>query len=276
MPLQQHELREVEHWLTNMTRSLLLLKGANAADDENIISGGVYLGEPDHSENATPLEIYSDPKYLATAISSLLTMAQKSANYYPAKIGADKPTVDDYNRYVYAVSTCPFFNNIDSTQSSGKVSSKNYDALIDSITDVYKGALADKEIQKVTDSVTNMAKNVFSQSHAEQSEDLFSQVIISMDGTNDYKDSNVFTVASTHLAMKHDKSWKSEAASQEYSISRTTFKVLPEKIHAFAEQLAKKDTESVDDWLALMNTDDATNATPCIADDLKKAGQLKK
>ena len=242
-------------------------------NDTLVISGGVFLGKKTESKHISPLEIYENPEYLPDAIASILTICQNSAKYYPAK-NDGSTTTEQYNKYVELISSSPFFTNNDVRNQSGSVSSKNYDGLIDSITDVFSGIVNADETNKVIDSVKNMAKGVFSKEQAEKSEDLFSQVMISMKNTN-AQDINLVAVSSTRLKMTHSKSGKSEVSSQEYVVSAATFIVADNLIHAYADNLAKFGSNDVNNWLDGLDSNQNIDQNPCITDKLITSMEMK-
>lgn len=268
------EIKAVEAWLAALSEAKLLRKGlANSQNKEYVVGGGVFLGVDTSAPDASKIEIFSDPKNLPTAISSLLGLAQNSANFHPGD-PKKNTTSEDFSQYINKVDQSPFFSLTDTARKEGTVSSKDYDSLIDSIVDVYKGVLSDS-VEAITNSVENMAKNVFSQEQAEQSEDLFAQNVIAMSYNNDFG-YPIVTIAYTHLHMETQKDGKSSVSSQSFLVTRSTYRVLDAKIHAYADILSGQDTQDVEDWLKSMNTNDDTKSTPCIKTLLKSAVENSK
>lgn len=257
---------EIEDWLKSIKLPRASKAVVSSKADQYVVGGGVFLGVDQSEPNASPFEIFSEARNLPTAVASILGWLQKSAHYYPGLI-EEKTTPAEFDLYVKALHDCPFLSWTDTDSKEGQVSSKNYDSLINSIAEVYDGAVSG-QLEKLTTSVENMAKNVFSQEQAYQTEDLFSQNGIIMASESKSK-IPIVTIAFTRLHMETSKDGKSSASSQSFIVKRTTFNVLDSKIHAYASSLSSQSTQDIDEWLASMDTSDDTTSIPCITQSLR-------
>lgn len=234
----------VDAWLSTNAFPVLsrrmLMATADSYQEANAV--GDFLGTNTSNPNAQGREIFADPANLPTAIATIMTHTQNKANFHPA---AQKPEelAKYYNDYLVGMDQTPFFHLTRNDQTKQTFKSKDYNKLIDQVTALYEGVdEADKT--KIKDSIKQMAKSVFSESHSEEWKNLFSQATI------DYANPRVpkLYIYYTTLHMKHDDG-KSEVNEQEYTVNRAEYDVLADLIRAYADSLTKLIKVDVDDWI---------------------------
>lgn len=220
-------------------------------------AAGNFLGKNDSDPNAQGIAIYKDPRNLPTAIASILNHTQNKAGFHPASIPADKLAAA-FGSYVTEIDKTPFLHLVQNSSDKQKFESSNYNALIDRVVGLYDG-VSSQDKEKIKQSIVDMAKSVFTQTHSEDWKNLFAQ------STLDFTDygNPTFILYYTSLYMYHDKNGKSDVAKQEFEVRATKYQVLPEMIKAYAEKLVTLDVQSVDNWLSDNTSPKAQNIRLC-------------
>lgn len=220
------------------------------ADNAAATARGTFLGEDTADPNASGTAIYTELTNLPTAVSSILQHSQKRANFNPATL-TPEALAAAFNGYVTEIGNNPFFGLLTNNTTKQTFESKDYNLLIDQISNLYTG-VSSKDLQTIKTAIADMAKSVFGQEHSQQWKNLFSQSTIDMSNLSQPK----LYVYYTALYMAHDKNGKSEVSKQSYEVRRTEFSVLTLKIKANAGRLVALDTTDVNGWL-----DNATSPT---------------
>lgn len=209
---------------------------------------GDFLGINTSAPNAKGIEIFADPRNLPTAISSIMTHTQNKADFHPA-VQTPEVVAQRFSNYIIGMDNTPFFHLLTNDYVKQTFKSKDYNQLIDQIVSLYDG-VSESDKSKLKSKITDMAKSVFSQSHSEKWENLFSQATIDYSNTREPK----LYIFYTTLHMKHEKNGKSEVSEQEYTVNRVEYSVLAELIHSYAETLSALVKTDVDDWMKVSSS----------------------
>lgn len=242
-----------------MSAPVGLMSAPVGSNLEQATSSGLFLGNNTSDTTAAGRDIYSNPKNLPTAISSILNHAQTRADFHPASTPPDK-LANHFKAYVTEIDKTPFFHLLEHRDAKQEFYSKNYNVLIDQIANLYDG-VSNSDREKLKTAIKELARSVFSEVKSNRWENLFSQ------STIDYSnpaEPHIF-IYYTKLHFGHDAtSSKSEVNQQTYTVSKTKYAILPNLIEAYADKLASLDKTSVDDWLSSSTSPADKNVKLCI------------
>lgn len=235
-------------------------KRAFSAGDGSLSAGvgANFIGNDTSDPGAQGMNIYSDPKNLPTAVASILNHAQNRANFHPA---AQTPEVvaSSYTSYITEIDRVPFFSIQRNDRTQQQVHTSNYDQLINNIVGLYDG-VTQEDKDKIKNSITELAQSVFSKSSAEEWKNLFSQASLIYKSATDIR----LYIYYTTLHMKRTQSGKDGVDDlQEYTVNRVEYKVLQDKIQAYAATLSNLDKKNIDDWMDNATSPQKENYTKC-------------
>ncbi|WP_218574105.1 hypothetical protein [Plesiomonas shigelloides] len=226
----------------------------NAEQAQYADTVGDFLGIDTSSPSAKGRDIFADPRNLPTAIATIMTHTQNKADFHPA-VQTPEVVAVRFAGYITGMDNTPFFHLLTNDYVKQTFKSKDYNQLIDQVVSLYDG-VSESDKAKLKTKITDMAKSVFSQSHSEKWENLFSQATIDYSNPNEPK----LYIFYTTLHMKHEKNGKSEVSEQEYTVNRVEYSVLPELIRTYADKLSALVKADVDDWM----NDSSSPSNPAI------------
>ncbi|KAF9379772.1 hypothetical protein CPB97_008772 [Podila verticillata] len=212
-----------------------------------------------------PIDIYRDPQWHGSAISSILTKSASLAKFYPA--AGLSEAANNFKEYIIKVSTFPGFT-VEQVEETGKHETKvDVDKFVDDIVDAYTGILT-ADVAKVKKSVTDMASSILSYSSKTAHKGIFTQSTV--DNENDTFTTTIF-FATLDMASHGGKYKYTE---QQYSIQRAVFHVNGPWLAAHAKELVEKiDGKSIDDWLEDSSSPKGSQKS-CIEQQLEKGAAV--
>ncbi|KAI9239019.1 MAG: hypothetical protein BYD32DRAFT_486063 [Podila humilis] len=189
-----------------------------------------------------PVEIYRNPEWHGSAISSVLTKSSTITGFYPAA-GLEE-AADHFGDYIKQVSSFPGFVLVSSEETGSHDTSVEVKKIVKAITDAYAGFVT-ADVQKVEQSITDMANSILNHSSKQAHKGIFTQSTV--DNENGTFTTTIFFAT---LDMSFDDSGKYTYTEQKYKIMRSVLQVNGPWLSAHAEELAQKiDGKSIDDWL---------------------------
>lgn len=225
----------------------------------SLASNGVFLGNDESNLNngshKDGVEIFSNPKNLPTAISSILNEIQKRAAFFPSSSPDLEEAVIGFKDYLEGIDSSPVFSFSDRRVDAQKFESGDYNKFIDSIVSVYDGISAE-DLNKLKDGIVGMAKSLFGDSTGTSSKEFFTQSVIN---TTKYKKPKIL-LTYMRLFMSYKEDGKKECKEQEYKVYHIQHEVLSHVIHDYADQLAKFQMTSIKDWVNGITTPVPKNA----------------
>ncbi|MDO6706774.1 hypothetical protein [Photobacterium sp. 1_MG-2023] len=246
------ERESILSWIKKTPNASHKVRKQSIIDDDtptNVVSQGNFWGVDDNSTSDTnKYDIFRDPKYLPTAVSSILERCQKLANFHPSTDFTDE-TPENFDEYLRQIDECPFIHLVSLSSDRRTYESKNYNDLIDAVISCYPPMSPAAENEMVN-KIAEMGKSIFSQSSAEATKDLFDQV---NQITDQSKDNSQLLISNTTLHMKYEKG-KSEVTEQSFEVTVRTYEVLTAKIHRYADILEDIDREDVSGWTKKLTT----------------------
>ncbi|KAF9118628.1 hypothetical protein BGW39_001004 [Mortierella sp. 14UC] len=189
-----------------------------------------------------PAEIYRNPEWHGSAIASVLTKSSTITGFYPAA-GLEE-AADKFGDYIQQVSSFPGFVLVSSEETGSHDTSVEVKKIVAAIVDAYAGFVT-ADIQKVEQSITDMANSILNHSSKQAHKGIFTQSTV--DNNNGTFTTTIFFAT---LDMSLDTSGKYTYTEQSYKIMRSVLQVNGPWLSAHAEELAQKiDGKSIDDWL---------------------------
>lgn len=174
--------------------------------------------------------------------TSILEMCRSAAGYNPLDL-KDPKKKEKHDLYINKVMTAPFFSLVYSNAQRLEHKSKNWDALIDAITDTFEGIAAEDKVQ-VAKSLGTLAKAAASQESSRQTEDLFVQSVLSANpGQYD-----VF-IYTSHVELQADKSKGSSSKQSLFEIARAKLRFRAVEWPMLADKVWARKVKTTDDWL---------------------------
>ncbi len=230
---------KIDSWIARPTVG----HGLIASDARRATAAGSFFGKNTADENDLGEKIYSDPNNLPTALASILNHSQTTSGFNPSFMSPED-LEKEFKKYQNQLIENPFIRLKENHDAKQQFHNKNYNDLIDQIIKLYDG-ISSEDADKIKDTITKMAKSVFSQSKSERWENLF--VESSIDYTDPFNP--IFRLYSTTLHMIHEKKNKSEVGEQEFTVKMSKYEILTDLIKVNAKELAEVDRKTVDQWI---------------------------
>ncbi|KAF9974210.1 hypothetical protein BGZ73_002432 [Actinomortierella ambigua] len=189
-----------------------------------------------------PVEIYRNPEWHGSAVSSVLTKSSTITGFYPAA-GLEE-AANHFDDYIRQVSSFPGFVLVSSEETGSHDTSVDVSKIVNAIVDAYSGFVS-ADIKKVEQSVSDMANSILNHSSKQAHKGIFTQSTV--DNQNGTFTTTIFFAT---LDMSLDTSGKYTYTEQTYKIMRSVLQVNGAWLSAHAEELAQKiDGKSIDDWI---------------------------
>ncbi|MDO5978358.1 hypothetical protein [Flavivirga spongiicola] len=243
----------VESWI-NVTPDVRFREAPEGK--KQAVARGNMLGSDTSDPDSEGSAIYTESQNLPTAVASILSHVQDRADFHPTSLSTEQLAVY-FQDYIKEVDKTPFFALFKNEKTKSKYESKNYNVLIDQIVSLYEG-ISKSDENAMKESISNMAKSVFSKETKEDWKNIFSQSTIDMSNPLQPR---IFIYYTT-LHMKYVKG-KSEVNLQEFEVNRTEYVILPDLIRAYANKLTALDKKSVDDWMGDATSPERKGAKLC-------------
>jgi hypothetical protein len=174
--------------------------------------------------------------------TSVMNIARKTSGFDPLKpeIAGNLDKFFDYGKRIL---DAPFFNLGYSDSKKIHRESKDWNDLIQGVTDLFEGVKGD-DIAKIKDGIQNLAIAATSRSSTKQAMNLFVQNVLQADGGT----YSVYIYFSS-IELQEDKKKGSTSKQSDFNISRIKLIFRSGDWPFFAEKVWKKEVCAVDDWL---------------------------
>lgn len=197
-------------------------------------------------------------KDLAGGATTLSEMARIAANYQPQTLDNTGATAVAYNDYLRRMGTNPLFILRFSDVLQYKRDTSDWNTVIDAIADTFEG-IASKDKDTIAKGLKTLAQAASSKMSSEQTENVFVQNAINVDGVVS------LYLYNSQVTFKEESGKGYDTKQVNYSIQRVKFELQAALWPVYAERVAAKFTASVDDWLDNNSTTTAgTNKIPAL------------
>ena len=194
------------------------------------------------------IAIYSDPKNLATALTSILSHLQNQANFHPAKQDP-KTSGHFYPLFQQVVHEFPVFGQPLSWEFEKSFNGTDYNELLNQAVSIFSGLSIDA-INQLKFSIADMGRTVFGTKEPMTNLLKYHLLIIN---TQNVSKPGLF-MYQAKFSMTHDKANKKEVHSQRYTIQKQYFPIHANMIKDYASAFASVDQKSISDWMQDANS----------------------
>lgn len=209
---------------------------------DEAISQPFFEGEDTSDPSASGPEIFRNPKNSALATASILAYCSAQSGFHPSS-----QTISEagrtYDSFVNKISTFPGFTLNFSRASKAHGISPDIDIFVKELLALYRDDVDEK---KAIASMRRMANTAKSQSHLDESNTSFLEIIIHTSSNK-----STVTVGRTVLRMKKNiLGQKTYIPDQELSVSLSSFSTNATYLSAYADTLALGiSKETVENWV---------------------------
>lgn len=181
-------------------------------------------------------------KYPILGCTTVLDMARVASGYDPNgdMEGANQ---EKYQDYVKRVLKCPFFHLLMNEHQSFKRKESSWSEAINQISDLFSGVNANDK-NKISQSITNLANAVSSNSNTRQGTSLFSVSALNTD-----EHTVEVYIYSSNISMVENKSKGSDSKQTDIDIYKTNLSFDTEMWQYYAKKVFEKHFKLIEDWL---------------------------
>jgi hypothetical protein len=174
--------------------------------------------------------------------TSIMNIARVAADFNPL-LPDVKGNVEKFQDYTRRVLSAPFFNLGYADSKTEVRQSNDWNDLIRSIVELFEG-IEKEDRDRIKGGLTALAEAATSRSGTKQTQNLFVQNVLQMDGGT----LSVFIYYSS-VVLQEDKEKGSTSRQSEFTIARSKLVFRTGDWPVFAERVWKKQVTVVDDWL---------------------------
>lgn len=246
--------------------------GKNKATEKNIsVSGAILVGggKDDALEKDSLVKMpegglshLTDKEYKKllktfknspfTGCTTVLDMARKSSGYDPLSLSDDGVNDEKFKDYIKRVLDAPFFHIRGSDSSKYKGESKDWNEVIDFVSDLYDGVTAGEK-EAITKSIKSLAKVAASKVDTKQHQSLFVQSTLKAD-----KFVQVY-IYSSHVTMETHNEKGGDSTKTDITIKKVSLDFYIDLWPSYAESVMNKHVKTVKDWLDDNTTKEETS-----------------
>jgi hypothetical protein len=174
--------------------------------------------------------------------TSIMNIARVASGFNPL-LPDVKGNVERFQDYTRRILSAPFFNLGYADSKTEIRQSEDWDDLIRSIVELFEG-IEKEDRDRIKDGLANLAIAAGSRSGTKQTQNLFVQNVLQLDGGT----LSIFIYYSS-VVLQEDKVKGSTSRQSEFTIARSKLVFRTGDWPAFAERVWKKQVTVVDDWL---------------------------
>jgi len=203
--------------------------------------------------------------------TSVMNMARVASGFNPALMaepGAGEAeqlrNVRTYNDYISRLMSAPFFNFEFNDKKNLVEAKSDWNALVDSISDLFEGVMAEDKAS-IRKGLVALIKAATSRVRTEQRQYLFTQSVLRAGTSGSSLDYNV-NIYSSEVVMIADEGKGGTSTQASYQVLRTKLTFRSDEWPNWADRVWAKQVTTVDDWLDGNSTpaDPAYNKKLCI------------
>ncbi len=174
--------------------------------------------------------------------TTVLDMARIASGYDP-NIGMSGANQDNYRKYLGRVLNCPLFHLKLNTCDEYNRKETSWDEAISQIADLFTG-VADKDKEKIKQSIKNLTNAVTSNYNTRQGTSIFSVSTLNTDKNN--VEAYIYY---SNISMCESKSKGSDCKQSTLNIFKTYLDFRSDLWSVYAEKIFDMHYKAVDDWL---------------------------